>query len=378
MQRFQQSIVLQRGLTLIEIMVALGLAALIATAMASLLARSFQSRAQVERDGQKIESGRYALETLAEDIKLAGFYGDLMPVSETGVKWPLTSVATPVMAATTWTAVDPCATAVGSLGWNGVDGSIPVAVFGYQAPTASFTCLPNRKAGTDVIVVRRVSSVSYQWNTPTAGVWNASIAGANPVAGQEYLQASSCGISAVPDPQRFSMATLTGTGGSAPYFLRKVNCETSADLAQIRRYIHRIYYIATCDECVAGATEPDTLKVAELVGGTFITRSVATGIENLHFEYGVDTSGDGSPDSYAVSNIAPTVSSPFGWQNVMSVKAWVLVRDLTQSEQTIAATYTLGALSGQQRVINTSDRYRRAVFSSTIRVINPSAARETP
>lgn len=378
MRRFQQSLGPQRGLTLIEVLLALAISALIATAMASLFARSVQSRAQVERDGQKIENGRYALETLAEDIKLAGFYGDLMPVSETGVKWPLASVATPAMAATTWTAADPCATAVGSLGWDGVNGNIPVAVFGYQAPTASFSCLPNRKAGTDVIVVRRVSSVSYQWDAPNAGAWNASIAGASPVAGQEYLQASSCGISSLPDPQKFMLVTLTGTSGSAPFFLRKVNCETSPDLAQIRRYIHRIYFIATCDECVSGATEPDTLKVAELVGGAFTTRSIATGVENLFFEYGVDTSGDGSPDTYEVSDTAPTVSAPFDWQNVMSVKAWVLVRDLAQSEQTFAATYTLGAISGEQRVLNTNDRYRRSVFSSTIRVINPSSARETP
>jgi type IV pilus assembly protein PilW len=357
----------QRGFSLSEVLVALGISAIVATSMAALFAQSVKSRVQVDRDGQRMENGRYSLDVLSEDIRLAGFYGDFMPRSESAQPWPTTNAGTPTPTAVTWTAPAPCATAVASLGWDGAVGQVPVAVFGYEAPVAAtLACLPNLVAGSDVLVVRRVSTVSYSWGVPTGGQWNP----ATSEPGHVYLQPSQC----LSDTNRFALAALTANS-SAGFSLRQLAC-SAAQPASIRKYVSRIFYVASCNECLS-ANEPPTLKVAELAVNAGVlqiaVRSLASGVENLHFEYGVDTSGDGSPDTFEASVASPNATTPFAWQNVMALKVWALSRDLEQSGQLNTKTYVLGA-----RSITVNDRFQRNVFSSTIRLVNPSGARETP
>lgn len=372
----------QRGLSFAEVLIALGMSAIIALSLTMLFSRSVASRAQIDRDGQKIEAGRYSLDTMAEDIRLAGFYGDFMPRDVNGSPWPDTD------ANMIWQAPDPCATALGALGWyNGDDTSAalpsplpspttrvyaPVAVFGYQAPSG-LACLSNRRAGSDVLVVRRASTVAYSWGTPTAGQWNAidGTTGAAAVANDYYIQASTCTYDSV----RFVFNTLaSATANTGFNALRNTSCSTARPA--IRRYIQRIYYVADCNVCTGGGVDATpTLKVAELGPGGLTIRSITPGVENLHFEYGVDTDFNGSADSYAESVAAPNVSTPFGWQNVMSVKTWVLVRDTQPTNQfTNTNTYVLGG----RTVASPSDSFRRAVFSSTVRLNNPAGAREAP
>lgn len=373
----------QRGLSLAEILIALGMSAIIAVSLTMLFSRSVASRAQIDRDGQKVEAGRYSLDTMSEDIRLAGFMGDFMPRGINGALWPDTD------ANLIWQAPDPCAVAVNALGWYNGDSSsastpspapspstlvhVPVAVFGYQAPAAgALTCLTNRRTGTDVLVVRRASTVSYNWNTPTAGQWNAidGSTGSAVVASDYYLQASSCNF----DTQRFVFNTLASVSAVTGFDqLRTMACGSVRPA--IRRYIERIYYVANCNECSGGGADTvPTLKMAELGAGGLTIRSVTPGVEDLHFEYGVDTNGDGAADGYQESVAAPTVSAPFGWQNVMSVKTWVLVRDLQATNQySNTNSYVIGS-----RTITASDSFRRAVFGATVRLTNPSGARETP
>lgn len=373
----------QHGLSLAEILIALGMSAIIALSLTMLFSRSVASRAQIDRDGQKLEAGRYSLDTMAEDIRLAGFMGDYMPRATNGAAWPDTD------ANLVWQAPDPCATAVNALGWyNGDSASastpspvpspstlvhVPVAVFGYQAPAVgALTCLTNRRAGTDVLVVRRASTVSYRWNTPTAGQWNAvdGSTGSAVTAGDYFLQASSCNY----DTQRFTFNTLSSATAVTGFdLLRTMSCGTTRPA--IRRFIERIYYVASCNECSGGGADTiPTLKVAELGAGGLTIRSLTPGVEDLHFEYGVDTNGDGSADGYQESVAAPTASAPFGWQNVMAVKAWVLARDLQATNQySNTNSYVMGS-----RTITASDSFRRSVFGATVRLINPAGARETP
>lgn len=358
----------QNGVSLSEVLVALAISAVVASSMAALFAQSIKSRVQVDRDGQRMETGRYTLDVLAEDIRLAGFYGDYMPRSTDSLRWPLISAATAGPNAVTWTTPDPCATALTDLGWDGATGQAPVAVYGYDKPASgALTCLTNRLADTDVLVVRRLSTVPYSWGTPTASQWNPATSEPN----QVYLQASQC----LSDATRFTTAALTAANSSAGFALRQIACSATQP-ASIRKYIMRIFYVASCNECSPSDNLP-TLKVAELAvsGGSLgvAVRSLASGVENLHFEYGVDTSGDGSPDVFQESVVAPAATTPFAWQNVMAVKVWALSRDLEQSNNINDKTYVLGG-----RSLTVSDRFRRNVFSSTIRLVNPSGARETP
>lgn len=385
MNRIRPPVDRQRGVSLAEVLIALGMSAIIALSLTMLFSRSVASRQQIDRDGQKIEAGRYAIDSMAEDIRLAGFMGDYMPRAVDGSAWPDTDTNL------FWQAPNPCATALNALGWYNGDSTsastpspapspatqvqVPVAVFGYQTPaSAALSCLPNRITGTnapDVLVVRRASTVSYNWATPTVGQWNAvdGTTGSAVVANDFYLQASNCNY----DAQRFVFNTLANTGAVTGFDqLRTMAC--GATRPAIRRYVQRIYYVASCNECSGTPDNVPTLKVAELGAGGITIRSVTPGVENLHFEYGVDTNADGSADGYQESVAAPDVSTPFGWQNVMSVKTYVLVRDLQPTNQLNNTNdYVMGS-----RTVTAADSFRRSVFSSTVRLNNPAGARETP
>lgn len=354
-----------RGVSLAEVLIALAISMVISAAMASLFAQSVKSREQVDREGQRIESGRYALDATIDDIRLAGFYGDYMPrASVTSAPWPSANSLN-----TTWVAPEPCATAVADLGWvNSGTINVPVAIFGYEGghdvpatlPAGLTACLPNYRAGTDVIVTRRVSTSTQTTASMTAGA--------------AYLQASNCSTQS----PRFVVSAT-----AAHFTMQNLTCSATAP-APLRRLLVRIYYVATCNECSPSSDGIPTLKVAELgaSGGSpqISTRALTPGVENMHFEYGVDTStdvvaGSGSANSYVVSDAAPTATSPFAWQNVMSVKTWLLLRDL---EPTAGYTNDKSYVLGTKTVAALNDAYRRNVFASTIRVVNPAGAREVP
>ena len=358
----------QCGVTLIEVLVALVISMVIAASMASLFARSVQSRTQIDREGQRIEAGRYALDMLTDDLRMAGFYGDYLPRSATGFPWPSVSSAT-----ATWTIPEPCSTTVASLGWaNSGTVNVPVHITGYEAhpalktdpavalPTALTGCLPNYKSGTDVVVVRRVSTQPF------------APADAGAPVGDVFLQGSLC-TGAADSGLPFILGAKAASGSN--FTLHQLNCTA---LGKIRKYVVRIYYIATCDVCSPTDNLP-TLKVAELAnsGGLQIAvRSVTPGVENLHLEFGVDTTGDGAADGFQVSNADPINTPPFNWQDVVSVKVYALTRDQdTTAGYSSSKEFPMGA---RTLVITPNDAYKRSVFASTIRSVNPSGARELP
>src|SRR5207248_10917632 len=67
----------QRGVSLVELMIAITLGLLVLATLASVFANSSRSRTELDRVSRQIENGRFAMEILTSDIKIAGFYGEL-------------------------------------------------------------------------------------------------------------------------------------------------------------------------------------------------------------------------------------------------------------------------------------------------------------
>ena len=67
----------QAGLSLVELMVSITLGLLILSGVLVVFVNTSAARNEVERTSRQIENGRYAAELLSEDIRLAGFYGEL-------------------------------------------------------------------------------------------------------------------------------------------------------------------------------------------------------------------------------------------------------------------------------------------------------------
>src|SRR5688500_15810047 len=71
----------QAGLSLIELMVSITLGLMILSGVLVVFVNTSAARNEVERTSRQIENGRYASELLSEDLRLAGFYGELNPAS---------------------------------------------------------------------------------------------------------------------------------------------------------------------------------------------------------------------------------------------------------------------------------------------------------
>ena len=127
------------GFSLIELMISITLGLMLLSGVALIFANSSSARNEVERTSQQIENGRYAAEVLSDDLRLAGYYGELNVGS---------------LAAPGALPVDQCS--LTATDWN---AWMPLHVQGYDGGAGfdQTTCLlSNLKPDTDILLIRRV------------------------------------------------------------------------------------------------------------------------------------------------------------------------------------------------------------------------------
>jgi type IV pilus assembly protein PilW len=342
-----------RGMSLVELLVAITIGMLIVAAMSLLFANSSRSRSETERSSRNIENGRYAMDTLRGELQMAGYFAEFDPRQK----------LTPAVLAAA--VPDPCATAVTDL-----NAAMALHVQGYDNVAAStLSCLHDVKVGTDVVVVRRAAGCT---------IGSAGCTGL--AAGAPAFQASSCGNATELGNSDVTVHYRLNTDTSV-MTLTKRDCTTVADQ---RRYLVRIYYVGNNDR--AGDGIP-TLKVAELGAGGFAASSLVQGVENLQIEYGLDTDGNGDaniytsdPGLYLTCSTTTSPSCVGQWASVVSVKAFVLSRSIDPSPgYTDTNTYVLGRrFNGDPNTFSSlAAGYKRKVFQEVIRLQNPAGRRAT-
>lgn len=334
----------QTGLSLVELMVSITLGLMILSGVLVVFVNTSAARNEVERTSRQIENGRYASELLIEDLRMAGFYGELN----------VGSVAAPgVLPA------DPCSLTVAD--WN---AWVPVHIQGYDngAGLAATTCvLGNLKPNTDVIVIRRA-------RTCAAGVAGCEAA----VNGKPYVQVSLCATQAV--------AHKLGLEGTPGLFDRqKKTCDAAAP-ADKREYLVRIYFVSTDNG--AGQNVP-TLKRLELTGTGWETVPLVEGIEEFQLQYGIDSDGDGVPDDYAADPTTFPIAAPTplaSWMNVVTAQFHLLARNLETTPNYVdTKTYHLGKdAAGNEIEVMPGLGFRRHVYGGLVRIANPAGRRDTP
>src|SRR5450759_3766389 len=341
----------QRGLSLIELMISITIGLLILVALSTLFINQSRSRVELDKSNRMIDNGRYALEVLSDNLRLAGFYGEYVPVS--GV--PAVPATLP----------DPC-----SISPSNMAAALQLAVQGYDAatPTSNIAGPPcgltyaagsnlTLKPGSDILVIRRVS-------TATPIVQGVALSGTH------YFQASLCQYDALPfvldtNPANFTLRTLGSTPTSTiPY-------------AVLRNFVVQVYFVAPSNNativvpgsgCTVGDCIP-TLKRRELDPTThvFLTTPLVEGIDYMQIEYGLDTNGDGIADSYVN---APAATD---WPNVVAVKMHILARNTESTRSyTDTKTYSLGP----GLTVTPGDSYKRHAYTQYIRLVNPAGRRE--
>ncbi len=342
------------GFSLVELMVAITLGLMIMVVISEAFVSSSRARRETDQASRQIENGRYAMQVLGDDLQLAGYYSEFDP-------WPLpTPAAKP----------DPCATDVPSL-----KAAIPLHVQGYDKPSAAaialLTCLSDVRAGTDIVLIRRVSSCV----AGSSGCEAFSV-------GVPYFQAALCASATELDSaitsDYFSMDTTV-----AGLTKHKKDCATAADY---RRYYTNIYFVANNDRTSDGIP---TLKRAELGAGAFSIVPLVEGIENLQIEYGLDTSAvpDGAPDVFTADPDGYTGAGAAGvagnWRNVVATRVTVLARNTeTTPAFTDTKTYTLGLnADGTPNTFSPGGSalpFKRHIFTAEVRLTNPSQRGTTP
>jgi type IV pilus assembly protein PilW len=115
----------------------------------------------------------------------------------------------------------------------------------------------------------------------------------------------------------------------------------------------------------------------DVTGGaaTFTLTPLVEGIENLQIDYGIDTDGDGAPDSYTTGTYSSgtTAMTTSDWANVVATRVSLLARNNEATAgYTDTKTYTLGSTT----IAAANDAYKRHVFTQLVRLINPSGRRE--
>lgn len=352
----------QHGLSLIELMISIAIGLLILSALATLFVNQSKTRTELDKSNRLIDNGRYALELLSENLRLAGFYGER----------ELTALAV---------ISDPCTSNFSTPNLTDLRDALGLHVAGYDATAASGVgatiasppCGLNSaelKPGSDILVLRRADATS--------------IPAASAVSGTHYIQLSNC---------KYDAATSVIGITASEFNLRQRDCTSTSTLpaANVRKFFVQTYFISPNNNPGDGIP---TLKLKELdpAGtGVFIITPLVEGIEYLQVDYGIDGDNnadgvmddingdgavsdgdrDGAADSY-VTSCATAVC----WSNIVSVRLNVIARNIeTTSGYTSTDTYTLG-LAGIFGPFN--DSYKRHVYTQVVRLVNPSSRRERP
>lgn len=340
----------QAGIGLVEIMVAMAIGVFMLGGILSLVLWVSRTRVDLDKTSEQIENGRYAIQLISNELRLGGFYG-MSQIGTTASSMPT-----------------PCPTTAGELGFSydstTLTTTLPVAIQGVSSlPQADTTCFSNYKSGSEAIVVRHVETESVAMAS----------------AGMPYVQMSAC--------QEDSMPMDFGVSGTATFSLRQKSCSLPAVLWP---YTIRAFYLGACDICSPNDNMP-TLKMAELrvSGGGIqvVGQSVVEGIEDMHFQYGMDLDTDGSPDCYVPDpavDVPPAASNcPAGgwsdidatnWSNVVSVRINLLARSTEASNDwKDDRTYDLGRGTP---VGPFNDKFRRQIYSTVVTLPNISGVRE--
>lgn len=298
----------QRGLGIVELMIAMTLGILISGAVGTAYVQGVRSHAQDERYVQMIENGRYALDRMARDLQMIEFWGEMLDAG--GISTGLA-------------AGEDCDVGLldgaASLLFNNVHAG--TSLFNMTAdacPSLTGTIAP----GTSQLAVKHVNGT------------------------------------AVTTGQTDGLVYLRSNGVSATF----INTAASTALpAGFRDWLYEpaVYYIRN------EGNGPRLCRLAInglALGALAEDECLADGVEQFHLQFGVDTDSDGVANQYKSNPTAAEVG------DVVSVRAFVLVRSMDDDPQYVnTKSYVLGDLV----VPAANDNFYRRVFNTTVLLRNP-------
>lgn len=315
-----------QGMTLVELLVALTLGLLVIAGIGQIYTAAKRSYDIQTNMSHLQDAGRYAIDTLTRDIQRAGY-------------WGLTDMRT--LIANNLNGGEPSPDGTCSSGDSTWGSMVRGRIFGLNdisGPNgSSYQCIGTDWLQSDVLVVRYANPAQPNSCSDTAQY--------------TYIRTK---------PYSYSVSISVNPG-----------CLSSQAGTTVHRVVARAYYVQKNSQARCNGTTIPSLAMEELTaGGLPIKRDLIVGVENLQFQFGVDTDTppDGSVNQYLN---ADQISNDFtitpNWNQVMSVRVWALVRsECPEAGYNNKAQYTLG----DNPPFTMNDNYRRQLYSTTISLRN--------
>ncbi len=314
----------QAGFSVVELMIAMLLSMALAGAIISVFVNNSYSFNQDENIGRMQDDARHALREIAFDLSMAGHYADLHIPAAVEYDGGL-AIGTDCGPAgeVNWIYRATEAGTGNNLSIMAIDNATSAAV------TAAHSCFVGGELqdGTDVVAIKRV-----------AGAEAAALS-----ANGAYLRTNgTVGV------------LFSGAAPSAPPV---VVAPPRADWA----FRPSIYYIRQFANAPGDNIPTLCRKALRGAGPSMATECLATGIENLQIEYGIDTTQNGQPNVY-LSN--PTLTQ---LQDVVAARIFLVART-TEIDTRYTNTKTYSVSNAPDFVPN--DNFHRRVFSTSVSIQN--------
>jgi type IV pilus assembly protein PilW len=316
------------GLSLVELLISIVLALLLSSGMVAAYLESKRNYMFDEQQARLQENGRYAMTLLKREFSMAGFFGATLSTSDI-----VPAAVTTDCGDSTW-ALDT------SRSLDLVNNYL-----GEAAPTTLgevvLSCLDGAdiQPDTDLVAIKRTAGApSFRDGIPATG-FTAS------TGEQWYLRLVDYVEAGWQKLRPTDLQNQGGTGSSLAFW------EASAKIFYIRRY---------SDSSELSDPVP-TLCAETLVGQHMGTRCLVEGVENMQFEFGTDSDGDGIANRYVAAPLEGEL------RRAVSVRVHLLLRSINQIPgYRDQRSYRLG----EKRVAAPQDAFLRRVFSTTVNLRN--------
>ncbi len=368
-----QKVIYQRGISLIELMVAITVGLIITAALGALFLGINRTNQEMAKANSQIENGRFAIQLLQTDIVHAGFWGDFSPqFDDLSFSTAPGDVPNAVP--------DPCLDYTAPWTADNVTNFIGITVQAFgDTPPAGAGCLTdlatNKKEDTDLLVVRHADTCvpgDANCEADTAGKLyfqasqceqeiSSSVKGASATtitlddfsstvndfykdrsirivaglgAGQTRLISAYDGSTKVatlaPSPNlpwaivpdltskyTFGFGYLLDTAGF-PIFHER-NCTT---VAEKRKFVSNIYYIRDYARTVGDGIPTLMVSQFDLVGGVLAHQDAVPLIENIEgfkVMLGIDNISENGTDIIVNGDPTNLFSSPVKWADITNL-----------------------------------------------------------
>ena len=330
---------------MVELMVALVITLILLAGIGQIFLGSKKSFTIQDSLGRMQENGRYAINTIAADLRRAGYWGGNADINAIEDFTPGGALNGNMIATDNGSCTD--------VNWARM---LTHRVYGRDDNRTNYGCLPSDPTHIGDILVTRFAA---PWTV--GGITTPSFVNA-----QYYIRSS-----------LFEGKLFRGQDQAS-------HPVTGAAVRDAELIAHG-YFIHTstnsdAGKCPGSAAIPSLYRMS-LVNGALAAEEIAYGVDQFQVQYGIDTDGDDSVDSY-IDAVAATDAR---WGQVIAARIWLLTRaECPETGYNNTNTYAMGNVNYTPGTTDLdadgdidgdtdgdgNDDYRRQLFTTTVRLRN--------